>query len=278
MDDKRIDKAAAFDTLFTSNRIQILKILAYYMDPRLLKGLAVYIKMSELQYTLTLFRRHPETSLCIAPSSVNEETATELCNDLMPLCDETQKSALRQITQMMDNIHNFQEMMEMVQTMQELFPEGFSDLSGMDPSMLSGLFPLQNQTQEVRKMDYSKTPLWMQDDLVKDIPREKLDFLSKLFAQGHGKSQKEMMALLMPAMRKAKLEHLTFTTQEMQAAITAIKKYSTESELRQIENILEKSRSQKITPGRLNVCQELFYSTFSQRHSQSRVITLSITT
>ena len=69
-------------------------------------------------------------------------------------------------------------------------------------------------------MDYSKTPLWMQDDLVKDIPREKLDFLSKLFAQGHGKSQKEMMALLMPAMR-------------------------TESELRQIENILEKSRSQK---------------------------------
>lgn len=74
MDDKRIDKAAAFDTLFTSNRIQILKILAYYMDPRLLKGLAVYIKMSELQYTLTLFRRHPETSLCIAPSSANEET------------------------------------------------------------------------------------------------------------------------------------------------------------------------------------------------------------
>ena len=90
-------------------------------------------------------------------------------------------------------------------------------------------------------MDYSKTPLWMQDDLVKDIPREKLDFLSKLFAQGHGKSQKEMMALLMPAMRKAKQEHLTFTPQEMQAAITAIKKYSTESELRQIENILEKS-------------------------------------
>ncbi|MFR8120960.1 MAG: hypothetical protein ACLU77_04030 [Waltera sp.] len=49
----------------------------------------------------------------------------------------------------------------------------------------------------------------------------------------------------MPAIRKAKQEHLTFTPQEMQAAITAIKKYSTESELRQIENILEKSRSQK---------------------------------
>ena len=31
-------------------------------------------------------------------------------------------------------------------------------------------------------MDYSQTPLWMQDDLVKDIPREKLEFLSTLFA------------------------------------------------------------------------------------------------
>ena len=82
MDDKRIDKAAAFDTLFTSNRIQILKILAYYMDPRLLKGLAVYIKMSELQYTLTLFRRHPETSLCIAPSSANEETDPSMLSGL----------------------------------------------------------------------------------------------------------------------------------------------------------------------------------------------------
>ena len=92
--------------------------------------------------------------------------------------------------------------------------------------------------------DSQKTPLWMQDDLVKDIPGEKLDFLSGLFIRGHGKSQKEMMALLMTAMRKARQEHLTFTPQEMQAAITAIKKYSTESELRQIENILEKNRTQ----------------------------------
>lgn len=140
MDDKRIDKAAAFDTLFTSNRIQILKILAYYMDSKLLKGLALYIKISELQYTLALFCRHPETSLCTTLPYTNEDIAGELCSDLMPLCNETQKTSLRQITQMMDNIHNFQEMMEMVQTMQDLFPEGFSDLSNLDPSVLSGLF------------------------------------------------------------------------------------------------------------------------------------------
>ena len=78
-------------------------------------------------------------------------------------------------------------------------------------------------------MDYSKTPLWMQDDLVKDIPREKLDFLS----------------------------NRSFV---------------------RLKIFWRKADHKKITPGRLNVCQELFYSTFSQRHSQSRVITLSITT
>jgi len=86
MDDNRIDKAAAFDTLFTNNRIQILKTLAYYIDPHLLKGLAVYIKFLELQYTLALFRKHPETALHSFPlSSDGSSLAGELCSDLMPM-------------------------------------------------------------------------------------------------------------------------------------------------------------------------------------------------
>ncbi len=84
-------------------------------------------------------------------------------------------------------------------------------------------------------------PAWMEDEQVKNIDPKKLDFLGKLFKEGHGKSQKEMMAFLMPMMRKARQEHLTFTPQEMQAAINAIKKYSTEEELKQIDNILAKT-------------------------------------
>ena len=120
--DNRIDKAAAFDTLFTNNRIQILKTLAYYIDPHLLKGLAVYIKFLELQYTLALFRKHPETALHSFPlSSDGSSLAGELCSDLMPLCDETQKASLQQVTQMLDNIHNFQEMMDMAKSMHAPF-------------------------------------------------------------------------------------------------------------------------------------------------------------
>ncbi len=94
-------------------------------------------------------------------------------------------------------------------------------------------------------MDERKKPAWMQDDLVKDIPQNKLDFLGKMFAEGHGKSQKEMMALLLPMMKKARQEKLTLTQQEMNAAIAAIKKHSTEAELEQINKILEKSREKR---------------------------------
>ena len=87
-------------------------------------------------------------------------------------------------------------------------------------------------------------PLWMEDPLVKEIPKQKLQFLEQLFAKGHGKSQKDMMALLMPMLKKAKQENLTFTPQEMNAAIAAIRKHSSAEELSQIDKILDKSRQE----------------------------------
>lgn len=86
------------------------------------------------------------------------------------------------------------------------------------------------------------TPTWMSDPLVKDIPQEKLLFLGRMFAEGQGKGQKEMMQLLMPMMKKARAEKLTFTPQEMNAAIAAIKKHSSGDELKQIDKILEKAK------------------------------------
>ena len=83
-------------------------------------------------------------------------------------------------------------------------------------------------------------PLWMDDESVKNIPQRKLDFLGKMFADSQGKSQKELIRMMMPMMQKAKQENLTFTPQEMNAAIAAIKKYSSKEELEQIDNILKK--------------------------------------
>lgn len=91
-------------------------------------------------------------------------------------------------------------------------------------------------------MDNNSRPAWMSDPLVKDIPEKKLDFLGEIFAESQGKSQRELMMSLMPMMSRARQENLSFSPQEMGAAIAAIRKYSSEDELRQIDNILEKTK------------------------------------
>ena len=94
----------------------------------------------------------------------------------------------------------------------------------------------------VTDMDNDNMPAWMSDPLVKDIPKKKLDFLGQMFAESQGKSQKELMASLLPMMTKARQENLSFTPQEMTAAIAAIRNHSNEEELKQIDNILEKTK------------------------------------
>ncbi len=84
----------------------------------------------------------------------------------------------------------------------------------------------------------NSSPAWMQDPLVKDIPADKLKFLSQLFVEGKGKSQKEMMAFFLPMMKKAKAENLSFTQAEIAACIQAIKKHSTPEELNQIDKLM----------------------------------------
>lgn len=91
-------------------------------------------------------------------------------------------------------------------------------------------------------MDKTKMPTWMSDPLVKDIPEKKLDFLSRMFEESRGKSQKDLMLALLPMMNRAKQENLNFTPQEMTAAIAAIKKHSSQEELQQIDSILEKAK------------------------------------
>ena len=92
--------------------------------------------------------------------------------------------------------------------------------------------------------DATSRPPWMNDPLVQNIPQRKLDFLGKLFTEGKGKSQKQMMGYIMPMMKKARAEKLTFSQQEINACIQAIKNHSTKEELEKIDEILKKKSEQ----------------------------------
>ena len=82
-------------------------------------------------------------------------------------------------------------------------------------------------------------PAWMQEESVQKIPRQKLLFLEELYRDSKGKSQRELIAMMVPMMKRAKEENLTFTPEEMNITITAIRKYSSKQEMEQIDKILK---------------------------------------
>lgn len=131
------EKIIAFDTLFTTNQIQILKILLTYLEPAHQKLIAVYIKFLELQYTLSFFQKH-NSSWASFPK---EETfnATKLCEEVLPFCSPSEQEMLLNMKNMYTNFENMQEMLQMVQMMKDMFPAGDNSTDQDPMSMFSGL-------------------------------------------------------------------------------------------------------------------------------------------
>lgn len=127
-----MDKVTAFDALFTNNQIQKLKVLVSYVDSPLQRQLAIYIKFLELKYTMDLFRHYPELSVSPLPHESPPDPA-KLCQEFAPYCSPQEQRQLGQFTSMLQTMSHYQEIMEMVQMFQEMFPEGMS-FPGGEPS------------------------------------------------------------------------------------------------------------------------------------------------
>lgn len=147
MEEKEFHKITAFDTLFTTNQIQILKILLTYLTPSSRKGLAIYIKFLELRYTISFFEKHPDASVLQSQAADNPDSF-QIFEEILPLCSPNEKEKLQKMRSMFQNFESMQEMMQMVQMMQEMFPEGSSPFSSfmgnengqMDISQLFNMF------------------------------------------------------------------------------------------------------------------------------------------
>lgn len=84
-------------------------------------------------------------------------------------------------------------------------------------------------------------PEWMSDPMLNNIEENKLLFLGELVTGCQGKSQKELMAFMMAKMKQAKSQSISFSSAEVGAVISAVKKYSTPEEIRQIDNLMKKA-------------------------------------
>lgn len=118
---EKTDRVETFDTLFTNNHIQIYKVLLPYFAPSMQKHLAVYIKYMEFQYTFLYFKQH---SLIFPLKEEQNDTAT-LFKTLIPYCSGAEKKNLEKMMEMTSNMKNAQEMMDTLNMMKDLFPDGF---------------------------------------------------------------------------------------------------------------------------------------------------------
>ncbi|MBR2948310.1 MAG: hypothetical protein IKC46_00455 [Lachnospiraceae bacterium] len=82
-------------------------------------------------------------------------------------------------------------------------------------------------------------PAWMQEPAVRKIPKEKLLFLQKLVFESSTLSQKELLPFLMALAQKSKSSNISFSKEEMNAIIEAIKKHSSPAEIAKINQIMK---------------------------------------
>lgn len=81
----------------------------------------------------------------------------------------------------------------------------------------------------------------MTDELVKDVPREKLEFLETMMKRKKGDNPREVMKQMLPLLKEAKAKGLQFTPGEVSAAIAAIQKYSDPAERDKINDLLKRT-------------------------------------
>lgn len=160
MDEKEQDNVAAFDMLFTTNQIQIMKTLLPCFDRPMQKYLAIFIKYQELQYTISYFETHGGALLGSAQQQ--KQDIRSVLPALLPYCTESQQKMLHQFEQIMSSLETYQEMMEMMEMMQAMggMPKADGDGSSSEGSgmqmpdidtLLSMLGPEQQAIMELLK-------------------------------------------------------------------------------------------------------------------------------
>lgn len=143
MENNESDKVMAFDTLYTNNQIQILKIMLPYLERTQQGQFAVLIKFMELQHTMDCSsKKHYSMHSCEEPAAKLDPLL--LLEEIRPYCSQADTQKLSQITGMLNTFSSIKEMMPMIQMMQEMTAnstedssDGMPDMSGMLKNMLS---------------------------------------------------------------------------------------------------------------------------------------------
>lgn len=124
------DAILAFDTLYTTNHMKMLKLLLPYLETEHQKKLAVFIKWQELIFTLNFFKKY---SASLYQSDFTKKKTFDLSvliPLLTPYCSPAEKATLSGFAQMQNMLH----MMEEMQQYMPLIQQFMSSMSGEENS------------------------------------------------------------------------------------------------------------------------------------------------
>ena len=109
------DKITAFDHLYSTNHIRILKVIASYLSPASRHSLAVYIKYLELQYTFSL--SDPKLTVPDPPDSSRDIHG--IFDEILPFCNLEEQKQINRVKKAFQDMSQYREMMEMMEILSE---------------------------------------------------------------------------------------------------------------------------------------------------------------
>ncbi|GFI45834.1 hypothetical protein IMSAGC019_01147 [Lachnospiraceae bacterium] len=139
MDSDERNKVIAFDTLFCTNHIQMLKVILPYMDSQTQKSMAVYIKFLELNYTIEYFKKHPY----LVSGCMEREASPDfqkMCSELLPYCTENEKKQIEQIRGFFQSMEMYREMSRTMDAMKDFMPDMSSFMGSFSDEASAGPF------------------------------------------------------------------------------------------------------------------------------------------
>ena len=111
-----IDPVTAFDALYTSNQMQMLKIVLPYMQEGIQRFIAIYIKLSELMIAL----RFAKSLTAEHVTEKREPDISNMLKYLSPYLSDSEREMMNQFSSMQENMEQFKQMSAMMQMMNDM--------------------------------------------------------------------------------------------------------------------------------------------------------------
>ncbi len=122
----------AFDTLYTTNHMKILKILLPYLECDYQKKLAVYIKWQELLFTIGHMKKFSSPLYCKCCTTKKEPDFALLAQILSPYCSEQERKLLSHFSQIKNYTSLFSQIQEYLPLLQGMMSSEGGEFNPMD--------------------------------------------------------------------------------------------------------------------------------------------------